>query len=355
VSADDNSDFEESLSDLDELILEVLSSGPKFSDDLYVAVMKKVSVNERTYYRHLEKLRKQEAIEMGSENDSTGKLIHKYTLKPQPIPKVEESPMVLYSPAWEEVVPARRYLEIAAWLKREPEGWPMFEAVAKAKQLLEGSLKYLVPQIEVSCEDPDAYAFVWSSEPCRGHHRGNFVQSRFFKLKGVFGSVAESSDLPMIGGDVYVAVFGSEVVAEQFTVYANMESQIVNEYRPMELRVSEEPFSVCVAVSKQADGVLRVVYVEGKSGNPDKAWVKGVSNQLGAKASRILSFAGLKDDVKRSILLKLRSVLEKRKLAIPNRYVKLVEEMLDYSYKNPSSGYVHTLALAVDLAQPQTQ
>lgn len=355
MSADDNSDLEEPLSDLDELILEVLSSGPKFSDDLHVAVMKKVSVNERTYYRHLEKLRKQEEIEMGSENDSTGRLVHKYSLKPKQEPKVEELPMVMYSPAWEEVVPTRRYLEIAAWLRREPEGWPMFEAVAKAKQLLEGNSKHLVPQIEVSCEDPDAYSFVWSSEPCRGHHRGNFEQSRFFRLKDVFASVIEFADLPLLGGDVFVAVFGSEVVAEHFTVYADMESQIANEYRPMELRVSDEPFSVCVAISKQADGGLRVVYVEGKRGKPDKAWVKGVSRQLGAKASRILSSTGLKDDTKRSVLLKLRSVLEKRKLAVPNRYLKLVEEMLDYSYKNPSSGYVHALALAVDLALPQTQ
>jgi len=66
----------------------------------------------------------------------------------------------------------------------------------------------------------------------------------------------------------------------------------------------------------------------------------------------MLSWEALKEDVKRVMLLKLRGVLEKHALAIPNRYVKLFEELLDYSYKNPSSGYVYALALAVDLASP---
>ena len=52
------------------------------------------------------------------------------------------------------------------------------------------------------------------------------------------------------------------------------------------------------------------------------------------------------------MLRKLRGVLEEHALAVPNRYVKLVEELLDHSYKNPSSGYVYALALAVDLASP---
>jgi intein-encoded DNA endonuclease-like protein len=66
----------------------------------------------------------------------------------------------------------------------------------------------------------------------------------------------------------------------------------------------------------------------------------------------MLSWEALKEDVKRVMLLKLRGVLEKGALAIPNRYVKLFEELLDYSYKDPSSGYVYASALAVDLASP---
>ena len=50
-------------------------------------------------------------------------------------------------------MPSRRYLEIAAWLKREPDDWPQLEAVRKARIVLEDSF-YLVPMIEASCEDP---------------------------------------------------------------------------------------------------------------------------------------------------------------------------------------------------------
>ena len=50
------------------------------------------------------------------------------------------------------------------------------------------------------------------------------------------------------------------------------------------------------------------------------------------------------------MLLKLRIAFEKDTLKIPNRYAKLVDELLDHNYKNPSSGYVYALALAVDLA-----
>jgi hypothetical protein len=112
------------------------------------------------------------------------------------------------------------------------------------------------------------------------------------------------------------------------------------------------PFSVCVAVCEEAKGVLRVVHVEGRGEKLDKAWVKGVSAQLDAKAQNMVSEQALKENVKRAILLKLRGILEKHTLAIPNRCVKLVEELLDYSYKNPSTGYVYALALAVDLASP---
>lgn len=122
----------------------------------------------------------------------------------------------------------------------------------------------------------------------------------------------------------------------------------------MKLQIVEEPFSVCVAVCKDANSQLRVVHVEGRNGKLDKAWVKGVSAQLGAKAQSMVSWEGLKENVKRAMLLKLRNVIENHALVVPNRYVKLVDELLDYSCKNPSSGYVYALALAVDLASPQS-
>jgi hypothetical protein len=60
--------------------------------------------------------------------------------------------------------------------------------------------------------------------------------------------------------------------------------------------------------------------------------------------------SSLKEDVRRDVLLKLRDSFEKRLLAVPNRYVRLSEELWDFSYTNPSSGYVLALAFAVSLA-----
>jgi hypothetical protein len=332
---------------VDTVIEAILSEGSRTPDELSQSVMKKVSVSERTYYRRLEMLLKRHVVEEVAEKGGNGRIIRKYTLKSS------AASSLLLEPAsvGECALPSRRYLEIAAWLRREPDGWPVFEAIRKAK-LLERDYAYLIPAIEVSCEDPDRYAFVWSDEPCYGRRHGEFVQSRFFRLKDVYQTLAEFSDAAGGCERVVVGVYGSAVVAEQVTLYENMDVQIQREWRPVELRVAEEPFSVCVALCKRADGVLRVVYVEGRGGQLDKAWVKGVSRQLGAKADKALSYGSLKEDVKRAVLLKLRSALEKHLLVVPIRYVKLVEELLDYSYKNPSTGYVIALALAVDLALP---
>ena len=178
------------------------------------------------------------------------------------------------------------------------------------------------------------------------------MQSRFFKLKDVYRAIVEDSTTSLSGRDetVFVGAFESNVVAEQVVLYGDMKTQIKVEHKPMELKIEEEPFSVCIAVSKEVEGGLRVVYVEGKSGKIDKAWVKGVSKQLCSRSQVISSYRDLKEDTKRDVLLNLRGALEKHTLKVPNRYVKLIEELLDHSYKNPSSGYVYALALAVDLA-----
>ena len=49
--------------DVDELIVNALSSGSKTSDELLNLVLKKAGVNQRTFYRHLEKLLKNNVIE----------------------------------------------------------------------------------------------------------------------------------------------------------------------------------------------------------------------------------------------------------------------------------------------------
>lgn len=261
--------------DVDEEIVHSLSSGSKISDELVNLASKKTGVTERTCYRHLEKLVKSNVIERLVENNSGSRPVFRYALKASNVP--EQSSMVALSNETpetfvEEVLPSRRYLEIAAWLKREPEDWPKFEAVRKARIVLEDSF-CLVPTIEASCEDPDQYSFVWTDEPCYGQRFGEFVQSRFFRLKDVYRVIVEDSTASLSGSDeaVIVGAFESNVVAEQVVLYRDMERQIRVEHKPMELKIDEEPFSVCVAVSKEVDGGLRVVYVEGKSGKIDKA------------------------------------------------------------------------------------
>jgi len=93
---------------------------------------------------------------------------------------------------------------------------------------------------------------------------------------------------------------------------------------------------------------LRVIYVEGREGCLEKSWVKGVSKHLSAKKEYVTSYDRLSDDARRDSLITLRDTVERHELAVPGRYVKLVEELLDFSFKNASSGYVLALALAVE-------
>ncbi len=198
-------------------------------------------------------------------------------------------------PFVEEISPSRRYLEIAAWLKREPDDWPPLEAVRKAKLVLD-NYGYAVPVIEASCEDPDCYSFVWSEEAFNGQRFDEFVQQRFFKLKDVYQTIVEEPhiDLPCKGETVFVGAYGSDVRAEQVTYCSDSSIQIGHYRNPVELNIVEEPFSVCVAVCKEVNDGLRVIHVEGRSGKIDKSWIKGVAKQLGSKSQIISSYETLK-------------------------------------------------------------
>ena len=93
---------------------------------------------------------------------------------------------------------------------------------------------------------------------------------------------------------------------------------------------------------------IRVVHVETREGKLDKAWFSGLAKQFRAKKARMIGYDSLKDDVKRRLLLNLRSVLEQRRLLISSRYVGLIDDLCEYSYRQPSNGYVLALAIAVD-------
>lgn len=120
--------------------------------------------------------------------------------------------------------------------------------------------------------------------------------------------------------------------------------------QPSEYRPIEEPHSVCVAVCREPDANIRVVYVETLEGKLDKAWVSGIAEQLNAKKFQMVGYNSLKEDARRKLLLNLHDVLEQRRLAIFSRYNYLIEDLWEYSYRKPSSGHVLALATAVNLS-----
>jgi len=119
--------------------------------------------------------------------------------------------------------------------------------------------------------------------------------------------------------------------------------------RASEYRLIEELQSVCVAVRRETDTSIRVVHVETREGKMDKAWVRGLAEQLKAKKNRMVGYDSLREDARRSLLLKLRSVFKQNKLLISGRYTALIKDLREFSYRKPSSGYVLALAIAVNL------
>ena len=132
--------------------------------------------------------------------------------------------------------PPRRFLlELAAWIKREPEGWAAFASVEQAKDCLE-RFPFLVPEIEPSREDPDAYAFRWPDKALWELRPKERVSSRFFELKPIYDAV-----VPELSADF------SEDCKVSLGVF----------WTPV-----ERPHAVCVAICKRKDGYIGIVHLE---------------------------------------------------------------------------------------------
>ena len=234
-----------------------------------------------------------------------------------------------------EYPPRRDFLELATWIKREPSGWAEDDNVKNAKLCLEHCTQ-LIPKIGKPHEDPDSYVFVWSEEARRLLRLQEPTSSRFFSLKLVYDAVSAALTKEMLAvGPVFVGAYCTPVIR-----YVG---------RPSEYRLVEGLQSVCVAVRTGTDKSIRVVHVETREGKLDKAWVRGLDRQLKAKKNRMVGYDSLKEDVRRSLLLKLRGVFEQNKLLISGRYAALIEDLREFSYRKPFSGYVLALAIAVDL------
>jgi hypothetical protein len=248
-----------------------------------------------------------------------------------------------------EYPPKRELVELAAWIKREPSGWAEDDDVKNAKLCLEHCL-YFVPEIKIPYEDPDSYVFVWSDEAVRELGLQEPLSSRFFDLKDIYDAMMADLNREVLGGGpVFVGAYCTPVVIGRVGVYGGHMRPLRYVGRPSEYRLIEQPQSVCVAVRREADTNIRVVHVEPREGKLNKAWVSGLAKQLKAKKDRMLGYDSLKEDAKRRLLLNLRSVFEQRGLSISSRYASLIEDLWEYSYRKPSSGYVLALAIAVDL------
>jgi len=297
-------------------------------------------------------------IEEITHKDSRGRLVKKYSLvkeeKAKPKDEVKASRLKKSSEGKGLVyvateVPERRVLELAAWIRRKPTGWATDREDVKKGQFFLKHWSHLVPEIGKPEEDPDSYAFVWPGEALEELKLEGLVSSRFFDFKLVYDTVTVdlSKETPSVE-PVFLGAYCSPVIVGYMGYYTHMQ-QLHRVGQPNVRRVINEPQSVCVAVGKEADGSIRVVYVETHKGKLDKAWVSGLAKQLRAKKKRMTGYDSLKEDVKRKLLLNLRGVFEQRKLLIPNRYAILIEDLLEYSYRKPSSGYVLALGIAADL------
>ncbi|MEM2970557.1 MAG: hypothetical protein QXR63_06450 [Candidatus Bathyarchaeia archaeon] len=334
--------------DVDELIKKFLSTGEKTPKELKEAVIGKAGVSERVYYRHLKKLLERKKLEEEYVEGKSGRKIKKYVLlrENELLVKTESKGSVFYYP---RPPISRRLLELASWIKQQPKGWIESEDLKKAKKLL---THYLVPKIKASYEEPDSYVFVWSGGCGEQFSLQDFVHSRFFNFEDVYDALTETLEtVSFVSGKVFVGVYYCPTIAEYVASYEDMEDQVQWIGKPCEFKVIEQPHCVSVAVCKRADSSICVMHVESRDGKADKAWIKGLAQGLGAKKFQIRKH--LSEDVRRKLLINLRETLERRKLLIPKRYVKLVEELFDYSYKKPSSGYVTALAIAVELSQKE--
>jgi hypothetical protein len=338
------------------IIKKELSSGPKKPGELR-KVCERMGIPQSTFFYHMRQLvEKLREVEEVTEKDDKGRVVKKYALVK------EQKPSSRVSWGWGVSGPTSlavgdieigyppdtRLLELAAWIRHKPSGWGESDDVKTAKLCLE-HLSILVPKTGVAYEDPDSYVFEWSSE-AMNELRFESLSSRFFDLKQVYDAMTADLKRKVLDvGPVFVGAYCTPIVIGRVGIYGGRMQPLRYVGHPSEYRLVKQPQSVCVAVRKETDANIRVVHVEPREGKLDKAWFSGLAKQLKAKKDRMLGYDSLKEDAKRRLLLNLRNVFEQHGLSISSRYASLIEDLWDYSYRKPSSGYVLALAIAVDL------
>jgi hypothetical protein len=169
-------------------------------------------------------------------------------------------------------------------------------------------------------------------------------------MKLIYDAVtADVSEEGSVVGPVFVGAYWLPVVVEYVPIYSTRMQPLQYVGRPVAYQPVMEPQSVCVAVRRGADPIMRVVHVETRKGRLEKAWVRAVATQLKAKKTARKGHDSLREDDRRALLLNLRDVFVQHRLLIPPRYAPLIDDLRDYSYRKSSNGYVLALATAVDL------
>ena len=348
MSLGDNSKDKKSEVDVEELIEQVLSSGSKTPRELSQTVMSKIEYDKRTYYRHLKKLLKRKIVAEVAEQDENGRVKKKYALRSIEQPSSNSPTLPVCKEAREEIVPSRRLLELAAWLRREPDDWPNFRIVRRA-MLAEQIYGRLVPSIEPPGEDPDRYTFVWSDEAVQSLKLEKAESPRFFELKSVLEIVRSHSSLDIkCDGEVFLGACSIPVVTGYVGYYTGMQS-LRHVGQPNVIEPIEEPKSFCVAVCEKPEGIT-VVHMETRKGKLNNEWISGIAKHLKAKRTLTVNYNCLGENFRRDLLMNLRDVVDQRRLRISNRHITLIDDLMEYSYKKTSNGSLLALALAVEAA-----
>jgi hypothetical protein len=293
-------------------------------------------------------LLKRKIVAEVAEQDKNGRVKKKYALKSNVQPSANSPTLSCRKEEREEIVPSRKLLEIAAWLRREPDDWPSFKIVRRA-MLVEQVYNRLVPSIEPPSEDPDRYKFVWSDEAVQYLKLKKAESPRLFELKSVLEAVRSSSS-PDIkhDGAVFLGACSIPVVTGYVGYYTGMQS-LRHVGQPNVIEPIEEPRSFCIAVCEKPDG-LTVVCMETRKGKLNNEWISGIAKHLKAKRTLTVNYNCLREDYKRDLLMNLRDVVDQRRLRISNRHITLIDDLLEYSYKKTSNGSLLALALAVEAA-----
>jgi len=303
--------------DVAELIKKELSSGPKTPGELR-KLMERKNVSIRNYHYHLKQLiEKLKEVEEIPVEGPKGRLIKKYALKEEQI--VSAGPRAKYVKPIEEIFEgslAKVALELAAWIRYDPEDWRRDDVDVKRGEQCLTDYEMLVPEIRTTPLDPNRYIFEWS-DYAKERLKIDHSTPRFFNLKTIYEAKWAAEAESAADGPVFMGV--NEFEEERFKRWQS-----------------------CVVVRRTSGHEFHVVHVEK---NLADDWTSAIREEFDAERLDINASTG--GALKRDMLLHLRKILEEHKLLIPGRYDPLIEDLLQFGYGESRGEYVLALTASV--------